>query len=170
MGRAQDLTFLQRCPELIQTCCQNYCIFEASKCWWTTKIEAGILELPWQRSEFGGSEYSGKKGGFLHEAREITDPVSLQVLGECLHSNSKKCTSQSEESSHHWDLNGDCLCRPGSMTRQGAVELGSLVSAKVIRFQNTSKEWWPLTVRNKVGIITVVGNETRMTNSGPWPK
>lgn len=117
-----------------------------------------------------GSEYSGKKTGFLHKAREITtDPVSLQVLEECLHSSSKKCTSQSEESSHHWDRNGVCLCRPGSMTRQGTVELGSLVSAKVIRFQNTSKKWWPLTIRNKVGIITVMGNKTRMTNSGPWP-
>ena len=52
------------------------------------------------------------------------------------------------------------------MAGHGALKLGSLVSVKVIRFQNSIKNW-SLTVRNKVGIITIMGNKTGMANTGP---
>lgn len=53
------MTFLQRYPELIRICSWNYCIFEAWKCWWTI-IEMEMLELLWQRSDFGVRVFRGK--------------------------------------------------------------------------------------------------------------
>lgn len=59
------------------------------------------------------------------------------------------------------------LWRLRLMARHTVMELGSLVSIRMIEFQSSRGRWQHLTVRGKVPVITVIGSMVKMASRAP---